>query len=290
MPKRARLVDFLVFLGPVLAIVIVLYSLVAEAFYISMSDWKSAQVSLNFVGLENYRAILSNPRFWHALKNNLIWVALFVAPTSFAGLVIAYLMMLTGRETIFRTILLIPTAMSMVVSATIWIWLYGERGGGINTLLDLIGLGFLKRAWISDPNLALYSLIFTTVWLYLGFAVVVFEATIKGIDKSVIEAAKIDGATGFRFFWEIILPLSRPGFLVVVPLLSLSALKIFDLVFVATRGGPGYATDVLGMYMWELAFWARFMADGAVVAVMMFLISLIIVVPYAVVALRRWFR
>jgi len=137
-------------------------------------------------------------------------------------------MISTGKEAIFRTILLTPSALSMVVSATIWIWMYGENGA-INTLLDIIGLKSLKRAWISDPNIALYSLIFITVWLYLGFATIVFEATIKGIDKSIIEAAKVDGSSEFKIFWRIILPLSKSGFLITVPLLSLAALKIFRL-------------------------------------------------------------
>lgn len=289
MPKLTSIKDFVVFVGPILLVIIFLYFMIVETIYVSMTDWRSGQVSLNFVGLENYYRILGNPRFWSALKNNLIWIAIFVLPTSFLGLVIAYLMISTGKEAIFRTILLTPSALSMVVSATIWIWMYGENGA-INTLLDIIGLKSLKRAWISDPNIALYSLIFITVWLYLGFATIVFEATIKGIDKSIIEAAKVDGSSEFKIFWRIILPLSKSGFLITVPLLSLAALKIFDLVFVATRGGPGYATDVLGMYMWEVAFWARFMADGAVIAVMIFLLSLAIVIPYAYTASKRWFK
>ncbi|MEM0001574.1 MAG: sugar ABC transporter permease [Desulfurococcaceae archaeon] len=289
MPKPVTLKDFAIFLAPILIVVAFLYFMIAETIYVSMSDWRSAQVSFNFVGIENYMRILSSARFWSALKNNLLWIALFVIPTSFMGLVIAYLMMITGKETIFRTVLLIPTAMSMVVSATIWIWVYGENGA-INTMLDAIGLGGLKQAWISNPNTALYALIFVTVWLYLGFATVVFEATIKSIDKAIIEAARVDGSSGFKIFWRIILPLSKSGFLVTIPLLSLAVLKLFDLVFVATRGGPGYATDVLGMYMWEMAFWARFMADGAAIAVIMFVLSLAIVIPYSLTALRRWFR
>lgn len=289
MPKPVTLKDFAIFLAPILIVVAFLYFMIAETIYVSMSDWRSAQVSFNFVGIENYMRILSSARFWSALKNNLLWIALFVIPTSFMGLVIAYLMMITGKETIFRTVLLIPTAMSMVVSATIWIWVYGENGA-INTMLDTIGLGGLKQAWISNPNTALYALIFVTVWLYLGFATVVFEATIKSIDKAIIEAARVDGSSGFKIFWRIILPLSKSGFLVTIPLLSLAVLKLFDLVFVATRGGPGYATDVLGMYMWEMAFWARFMADGAAIAVIMFVLSLAIVIPYSLTALRRWFR
>lgn len=289
MPKPVTLRDFITFLAPILVVIAFLYFMIVETIYVSMSDWRSAQVSFNFVGIENYMRILSSARFWSALKNNLLWIALFVIPTSFMGLVIAYLMMITGKETIFRTILLIPTAMSMVVSATIWIWVYGENGA-INTMLDAIGLGSLKQAWISNPNTALYALIFVTVWLYLGFATVVFEATIKSIDKAIIEAARVDGSSGFKIFWRIILPLSKSGFLVTIPLLSLAVLKLFDLVFVATRGGPGYATDVLGMYMWEMAFWARFMADGAAIAVVMFALSLAIVIPYSLTALRRWFR
>ncbi|MEM1639530.1 MAG: sugar ABC transporter permease [Desulfurococcaceae archaeon] len=168
MPKPVTLKDFAIFLAPILFVVAFLYFMIAETIYVSMSDWRSAQVSFNFVGIENYMRILSSARFWSALKNNLLWIALFVIPTSFMGLVIAYLMMITGKETIFRTVLLIPTAMSMVVSATIWIWVYGENGA-INTMLDAIGLGGLKQAWISNPNTALYALIFVTVWLYFGF-------------------------------------------------------------------------------------------------------------------------
>lgn len=289
MPKPNTLKDFITFLAPMLLVIAFLYFMIVETIYVSMSDWRSAQVSLNFVGIENYQKILSNPRFWSALKNNLLWIALFVVPTSFMGLVIAYLMMITGKETVFRTILLIPTAMSMVVSATIWIWVYGENGA-INTVLEAIGLGGLKQSWISNPSTAIYALIFVTVWLYLGFATVVFEATIKSIDKAIIEAARVDGSSGVKIFWRIVLPLSRSGFLVTIPLLSLAVLKLFDLVFVATRGGPGYATDVLGMYMWEMAFWARFMADGAAIAVVMFVLSLAIVIPYSLTAIKRWFR
>lgn len=288
-PKVTTIKDFLVFVGPILVIVLVLYFMIVETIYVSMSDWRSARISLNFVGLENYQRVFSTERFWIDLRNNLLWIAIFVVPTSFLGLVVAYLMTITGKETLFRTILLIPTAMSMVVSATIWVWMYGEEGA-INTLLELTGLGFLKHSWIADPGVALYALIFVTVWLYLGFAVVVFEATIKSIDKTIIEAAKIDGASGFKIFYRIIMPLSKSGFLVTIPLLSLAILKLFDLVFVATRGGPGYSTDVLGMYMWEMAFWARFMADGAAIAVVMFALSLVIVIPYAITALKRWFR
>lgn len=289
MPKRVAAKDFFAFLGPTLIIVSLLYVMILATVYVSMSDWQSAKVSLNFVGLRNYEVIFNTDRFWNALKNNLFWIGVFVIPTSFLGLVIAYLIMLTGKEVIFRTVLLIPTAMSMVVSATIWIWMYGESGA-INTLLDLLGLSMLKCAWISNPNTALYALMFVTVWLYLGFAVVVFEATIKGIPKSIFEAAMIDGASGFRLFFKIVLPLSKSGFLVTIPLLSLAVLKLFDLVFVATRGGPGYATDVLGMYMWEKAFWARFMAEGAAIAVVMLLLALVIVIPYSITALKRWFR
>lgn len=289
MPRVTSFKDFMVFVGPILVIVAVLYFMIIETIYVSMSDWRSARISLNFVGLENYRRIFSTERFWIDLRNNLTWIALFVIPTSFLGLVVAYLMIVTGKETLFRTILLIPTAMSMVVSATIWVWMYGENGA-VNTLLEVIGLGFLKHSWIADSSTALYALIFVTVWLYLGFATVVFEATIKGIDKAIIEAAKIDGASDLKIFYRIILPLSKSGFLVTIPLLSLAILKLFDLVFVATRGGPGYSTDVLGMYMWEMAFWARFMADGAAIAVVMFALSLVIVIPYAVTALKRWFR
>ncbi|ABN70243.1 binding-protein-dependent transport systems inner membrane component [Staphylothermus marinus F1] len=287
MPKLVSIKDFILFLGPIILITAVLYYMIGETIYVSMSDWWSMKPSFNFVGLENFRRVISTQRFWIAFRNNVIWILIFVIPTSFLGLVIAYLMMISGKETIFRTIFLIPTAMSMVVSATIWIWMYG-REGAINTILNALGFK-VSYGWIDNPRTALYALIFVTVWLYLGFAVVIFEATIKGIDKSIIEAAKIDGASDFKIFYRIILPLSRSGFLVSIPLLSLAILKLFDLVFVATRGGPGLATDVLANYMWDATFSMRFFAYGAAIAVVIFGLSLVIVIPYALTALRRWF-
>ncbi len=285
----SELREKLIFLAPILFVITILYVMIVVSIYVSMSDWRSYQISLNFVGLRNYEALFSNPRFYTALRNNIIWIILFMGPTSILGLVIAYIMVSTGKEMIFRTIFLLPTAISMTVAGTLWVWMYAENGA-INTLLKALNLGFLARPWISDPSIALYALIFVTIWQYLGFAIIIFEAAIKGVDPSLIEAAQIDGASSFQIFWDVIVPQVRHGFLVAVPLLALSALKIFDIVYVATRGGPGLATDVLGYFMWETAFWQRFMADGAAIATIIFAISLGIVIPYALMALRRWFR
>ncbi|RLE84409.1 MAG: sugar ABC transporter permease [Thermoprotei archaeon] len=277
-----------VFLVPIMVISGILYSMIIFSVYVSMSKWESYRMDLTFVGLSNYVKILNSERFWAALKNNVTWIVLFMFPTTFLGLVIAYLIVITQRETIFRTIFLVPSAISMTVAGTLWIWMYSTNGA-INTLLRIIGLDFLQRSWIADPSSALFSLIFVTIWLYLGFAVVIFESSIKGIDRSVIEAAIVDGASGLTLFWNVIVPQVRGAFLVVAPLLILSALKLFDLVYVTTRGGPGLATDILAYYMWEEAFWKRFMATGAGIAVILLLLGMAIVIPYALWALKRWF-
>ncbi|RLE54955.1 MAG: sugar ABC transporter permease [Thermoprotei archaeon] len=286
--KLSKIRYFLIFMGPILTITIIFYFMIGWCIYISMTDWRSARVSMKFVGLRNYFDVVQSREFYVSLINNIQWIALFMLPTTFLGLVIAYLIILTGKETIFRTIFLLPTAISMVVAGTLWVWMYATNGG-INTLLRMIGLGSLARPWLSDPRTALYALIFVTVWQYLGFSIIVFEAAIKGIDRTLIEAAVVDGASGFQVFRYVILPQVRHGFLIAVPLLGLSALKVFDVVFVATRGGPGISTYVLAYYMWVKAFWWRFMADGAAIAVILLLLSLVLVIPYATYALRRWF-
>ncbi len=289
MPRMVKPYHFLIFVGPLLAVILLLYGMITWSIYVSFCDWYTMSPSYNFVGLKNYLTIFASDRFYIDLKNNILWIVLFMVPTAFLGLVLAYIIVSLGRgETVFRTIFLVPAAISFVVSGTLWVWMYGENGA-INTLLDMLHLGFLKRAWIADPSTALYALIFATIWQYLGFAIIVFEAAIKGIDRSVIEAAIIDGASGWRLFRYIIVPQVRHAFLVVVPLLGLSALKIFDLVWVATHGGPGYATDVLAIYMWEAAFAQHYISIGAAIAVIMFVISLFMVVPYARMALKKWF-
>lgn len=290
MPKKVSPIHFLLFLCPLLFCTVFLYLLIAWSVYISLVDWRGITPSWNFVGLQNYAQLFRLERFYIDLKNNALWLILFMAPTSALGLILAYIVEVTGRgETFFRTVFLYPAALSFVVSGTLWTWMYAEEGV-INTILKALGLSFLAGKWIADPDRALYCLIFAAIWQYLGFAMVIYLAAIKGIQRSTIEAAILDGATGWKLFWYVVLPQIKHANLVVIPLLALSALKIFDLVWVMTMGGPGYATDVLAVFMWQAAFAQHFVSLGAAIAVILFLLSLVVVIPYAKMALERWFK
>jgi len=216
LPRRYKIIQFLIFLGPILTITVLLYAMIAWCTYISMSDWRSAAISLRFVGFRNYADVVSTERFLVSLINNIQWMILFMIPTTFLGLVLAYLIIMTGKETLFRTIFLLSTAISMTVAGTLWVWMYASEGA-LNTLFKMLGLNFLVRPWISDPSTALYALIFVTIWQYLGFSIIVFEAAIKGIDRAIVEAAVVDGASGLTLFFRIILPQVKHAFLIVVP-------------------------------------------------------------------------
>ncbi len=291
--KQAQIIEFLVFTLPLLLFLAILYGTLLWNFYVSTANWVSTAADYSFSGLKWYQFLFGQSRFWVDVQNNLKWLILGVLPTATAAIFLAYLLELApfpGVEAYVRTLILYPVAMSFVVTGTIWSWMYQPDKGVFNTILRSLSIDS-PFTFTNDPNTATYWLIVIFIWQYLGFSVIIIQSSFRTTElQEMVEAATMDGASRLRTLFSVIIPNIRSGILVLVSLLLISSLKVFDIVWIVTRGGPGIATDVLATNMIVTAYDQRLMSAGAAIGVIIFLIAFILVIPYTIYALRKWFE
>ena len=290
---RRDLLSTIVFLGPLLFFVILLYGTLLWTIYVSFADWKIVLPNYTFTGLKWYNFLVHQPRFSVDIKNNLIWLVVGVVPTVTLAIFLAYFLEITNFrhiESYVRTLILYPVAMSFIVTGTIWSWMYEPGRGVFNTILRTIGIN-AHFGYTTDPKTATYWLVLIFIWQYLGFAVIIMQSSFRTSElQEMVEAATVDGASRLRILFQIIIPNIRAGILVLVSLLLINSLKVFDIVWIVTRGGPGVATDVLATNMIVTAYDQRLASAGAAIGVIIFLIAFILVIPYTIYALRKWFE
>jgi ABC-type sugar transport system permease subunit len=291
--ERTSVTEFLVFTLPLLVFLIILYGTLFWNAYVSMANWVATKPDYTFTGLKWYEYLVSQSRFWVDVQNNLKWLVLGVFPTIIVAILLAYLLELApfrGLEGYVRTLILYPVAMSFVVTGTIWSWMYEPKRGVFNTILGVLGIDS-PFTFTNNPDTATYWLILIFIWQYLGFAVIIIQSSFRTSElQEMIEAATVDGASKIRILISVIIPNIRSGILVLVSLLLINTLKVFDIVWIVTRTGPGVATDVLATNMIITAYDQRLMSAGAAIGVIIFLIAFILVIPYTIYALRKWFE
>src|SRR5574339_1315738 len=256
-PRGKGIAELLVFTLPLLIFLIILYGTLLWNFYVSMSNWVSTAPDYTLSGLKWYQYLFRQGRFWVDVQNNLKWLILGVVPTTVLAIFLAYLLELApirGVESYVRTLILYPVAMSFVVTGTIWSWMYQPDKGVFNTILRSIGIDS-PLTFTNNPEQDTYWLILIFVWQYLGFAVIIVQSSFRTTElQEMVEAATVDGASKLRILFSVIIPNIRSGILVLVSLLLISTLKVFDIVFIVTNGGPGISTDVLSTNMWVTTF------------------------------------
>src|SRR5512140_1516827 len=246
--KGLPIVEFLVFTLPLLIFLAILYGTLLWNFYVSTTNWVSTAADYTFTGLKWYQFLFHQSRFWIDVQNNLKWLILGVVPTAIMAIFLAYLLELApfpGVESYVRTLILYPVAMSFVVTGTIWSWMYQPEKGVFNSILASMGINS-PFTFTNDPATATYWLIVIFIWQYLGFSVIIIQSSFRTTElQEMIEAALVDGASRLRILFSVVIPNIRSGLMVLVSLLLISSLKVFDIVWIVTRGGPGVATDVL---------------------------------------------
>ena len=219
----------------------------------SFFDWNGISTA-EFIGIENYLNLFTDPIFWTALRNTVIY-ALGVVPASMAlGLLAAIGLNrqnLPGRP-IFRTIFFLPFVISAVATATTAGWIFGDTFGVVNKMLEAVGLE--KVRWLSNRDTALFTVMIATVWIRVGFCMLIYLAGLQSIPSDLIEAASIDGASTGQRFRHITLPLLAPTTFLLLVLNIIFSFEVFDLAYVMTSGGPGFATTVLTIYIYNTAF------------------------------------
>jgi len=289
---QASIWDTAVFLVPLLVFIIILYGTLFWTIFVSFSNWENFNPNNTFVGFKWYSFLFHQPRFWVDVQNNLKWLILGVIPTAVIAIFLAYLLELSpfpGVEGYVRTLILYPVAMSFIVTGTIWSWFYQENGI-FNTILHSVGITS-PFTYTANPTTATYWLILIFIWQYLGFAVIIIQSSFRTAElQEMVEAATVDGASKLRILFSVIVPNIRSGLMVLVSLLLISTLKVFDIVYIVTFGGPGTTTDVLALNMWITFFSQSLVSAGAGIGVIIFLLAFILVIPYTIYALRNWFE
>ncbi|TKH45124.1 sugar ABC transporter permease [Paenibacillus terrae] len=242
------------------------------AFYLSFVNWDGFGVPL-FVGLDNFRGQLSDPDFWKALFNTMYYMVLVIP----AGIVLALLVGIVlnkvkGKE-IYRLFFFMPVVTSSVSVGVIWMWILNGEFGILNHLLRAIGI--TGPMWLTDTQWVIPSIALLSIWLGLGYNMVIFLAGLQGISKSYYEAAEIDGASKLQQLRYITLPLLSPTTFFVTIMMVISSFQVFDQAFVMTNGGPAKASYTLVYHIYDQAFIDFTMGESAAAAMILFAIILV---------------
>ncbi len=262
------------------------YGFVLWTFYISLT--KSRMLPrYEFWGIDQHFRLWSNPRWFNAVENLLIFTVLFVAICLLIGIILSILLDQKIRaEGFLRTVYLYPMALSFIVTGTAWKWMLNPSMG-IEKLFTDWGFTNFTFDWLVNREMSIYTIVIAAVWQSSGFIMALFLAGLRSVDDEIVKAAKIDGASLYSIYITIILPMLRPVFMSSIVILLHISIKSYDLVIALTAGGPGTSSDMPAIFMTQMAFHRSEIGLASASAVMMFLTVLAIVVPYLYSELRR---
>ena len=282
---RAKLQRFwskywLLFPALCIYVIFLIYPMV-DSLVVSLHKWDGVSAERVFVGLNHYGEFFKDPMSRLVLRNNLLWMVFtLIFPTSIGlGLAIVLDKNIPGKL-LFRSIFYLPAILPMVAVGLIWAWIYNPFFGVVNTFLKAVGLASWTHGWLSEAETALPSVMVTSAWKNVGLPMILFLAGLQSIPREMYEAAKIDGAGAFQCFRYITIPSLRETFVIVISLLVVSGLKIFDLVYVMTWGGPGRKTQVLATWMYFNTFIYHNAGYGSAIAWIMTIVIMLIAFPY----------
>jgi len=205
-----------------------------------------------WVGLDNYVRMVNDPIFWDSLKVTVEYVLINIGVQTVSALAIAVLLQRLTQSAVLRGIVLTPYLMSNVVAGIVWLWMLDTQLGIGNEILQ--GLGFDRIPFLADEQWAIPTIALINVWRHVGYTALLLFAGLQAIPNDMYEAAKVDGASEWRMFWRITMPLLRPVLAVVLIMTVIGSFQVFDTVAVTTAGGPANATNVLQYYIYGSAF------------------------------------
>lgn len=266
---------YVIFLYVMLAPIVI--TVVGSFFYVERFN-----LSFEYVGLENFQWVLSDPLFWKTVKNTIVFVLFAVIGNVSLGLFAAVLMnraLPHWALYVFRLVFFLPVLVAVSSVAFVWRALYSTDFGLINYYLSKVGLPAIH--WLTDADMALVSIVIFDVWKWFGFYMIIFLAALQNVPRSLIEAAKIDGARPRSIFFKITLPIISPVIFFATTYATITGLQVYDSVRVMTNGGPGDATRVTVMYMVDEAFNGGDIATGAAASVaLLVIVSLVAIVQF----------
>jgi glucose/mannose transport system permease protein len=319
-----RTQSFLLLLPSLLALAVFVYVFIGTTFWVSLSNWRTLKPDLTLREplLATYGELFAMARWQADLRNTFVFTVFFIGFALTLGLTLAILL---DRElfahNVFRNIFLFPYALSFVVTGVVWRWIFNPETGinlffdllGINSLLAQAGIGPLKPGWVTDPTvvaqvngvlaavwpaaadwqvkwgvpLAMIPVAIAATWQLSGFVMALYVVGMATISDEVREAARMDGATEWQVYARVIIPMLRPVTISVFVILLHVSLKIFDLVYTMAGVGPGFATDVPAIFVFEMMFKATRYNLGSAAAIIMLLLVALVIVPYLASTLRE---
>lgn len=289
--KLPRWVPYLPYLipGAVGFFFIILWPLLTNI-WISLHSWRGGLAPMNFIGLDNYVALMSDAAFWTSFRNSVAMiVAMVIVPTLLGLLIAAVLFDYLGRKfgprvaSFLRATFYLPQILPVAVAGMVWNWILNAQTGALNEILRDLGV-MNPPNWLGDTALALPSVMLMLVWAQIGYPVVIFMSALQRVDPELYEAAEIDGAGWGRRFRAITIPQIRPETFVVVLTCTIAALKVFAPIFVLTRGGPESSTLVPSYYAFQNFFVTSRVGYGAAISTV--LTAVIILVALSILALQ----
>ncbi len=285
-PLATRLVAYL-YLAPMVALVgVFLLYPAADTVWTSLTD-STGLGAAKFVGLDNYVNLVKDSAFKTSFVNTLYWVAGVLSLQVGLGLLMALVLSSTALGRVLKGVFYLPATISAAATGVIWFFVFSPDQGILNSFLRLIGLGGLTHSWlVANPPLNSWAMIGAFTWQGLGPTMMLFLVGLQSIPREPIEAALVDGATGFRLFWHVTLPLLRPMTAVVVGISLINSFKVFDLIWVMTQGGPYRSSETLAVTMYRESFVSFHVGYGAAVAVLLTAIVFVVSIFY----LRAMFR
>lgn len=274
-------------LFPLPAVLFVVIMMVFPVFYtlsLSFTNWNlTSGLPMRFVGFKTYAAVLAEPRFWFALGRTFYFTAIAVAVETVLGIVWALILNreFLGRGVV-KLLLLLPMVATPVAIGIAWTLFYEPTIGLANWALRELGLPALN--WIADKDLVLPSLAIVDIWQWTPMMTLIVLAGLAGISSEPYESARVDGANSWQIFWRITLPMVTPVILTGLILRSIDALKTYDIIYAMTNGGPGFASETLNIYAYNLSF--NYFRLGNASVTLVFLFVVVLSISYGVTRLR----
>ena len=285
--KRTKNLYSYYMIFPALIIYSVFFVVPAIAgFYYSFTDWRLDRLELTFIGWDNFKKIFSDKTLILALQNTAIFALVTVVGKNVIGLLLAVgLNMRLRTKNLLRAIFYSPSILSILVISILFTPMLRTEGT-INQLLEAVGLHSLSQAWLTNPSIVIWTIAIVSIWQSAGFQMAIYLAGLQSISQEYYEAAKIDGASSWRSFFKITLPLLLPAININLMLTLIGGLKVFSEVYVMTGGGPGNASQVVGTIILR-SFGEGNWGLGTAVNTLLFVVVTIIAIPLLIFMRRK---
>lgn len=260
----------------VLSIIFVIYPLIS-GFHISLTNWDGYSPTRNFVGMQNYVTMFKDANFWLVLRNTFIFAigSTFFQQVLGLGLALLLNTRIRGRN-FMRAVIYLPVLVSAIIMGKMYYFVFHYQQGALNTVLAALGLQHI--AWFQNANIAVAIIVAVNSLQFVGTSMIIYLAGLQSIDESVIEAASLDGASGWKLFWDITLPSLMPAFSTSVILNLIGGLKLYDVIVSLTGGGPGMATNSVSTYISIIYFSNQNAGYASAIGFVLFIIIAVVTV------------